>query len=243
MKRLCVSASLGLSARRTAISWIPISVLGGLLLACSALPAFAAEDLDKLYGVPYQPNYIKHYEADQQGKVLLNPYLQVATKAHPGILDPKGGPYSWTIDAEGRMVIIEEVAHPYGYTYEKVWFRPEDKTKRKPASETFGHVSATAGGPGRISGEILYDGKSRLWVINNKSGRYTRLNADRTPDKLLNAAKLLREVVDPGSAAWGPVYYLLEYAPVSVAEEFLKSPELRYEDGPTLKTRPYIELR
>lgn len=218
-------------------------VLGGLLFASSVLPAFAVEDLDKLYGIAYQPNYIKHFEADKQGKVMLNPYLQVATQEHPGVLDPKGGPYSWTIDAEGHMVLVEEVAHPFGHTYKKVWLRPEDKTKRKPTSESFGHVSATAGGPGRISGEILYDGKNKLWIINNKSGRYTRLNADRTPEKLLNAAKLLREVVDPGSAAWGPVYYLLEYAPASVSEELMKSPELLYEDGPTVKTRPYIEIK
>jgi hypothetical protein len=222
---------------------ISMIALAGALLTCSALPVVGADDLDALYGVPCQPNYIKHYEADGRGKVLLNPYLQVATVGHPAVLDPKGGPYSWTIDTEGRVAIVEEVAHPYGYTYKQVWFRPEDGTKRKPAPETYGHVSGTGGGPGRISGEILYDAKANRWIINNKSGRYTRLNADRTPDRLANAARLLRKVIDLGGADWGPVYYLLEYAPPAAAEELLKSPALRYEDGPTVKTRPYVELQ
>jgi len=213
-----------------------------ILLACSFLPLSAqdTEKLDKQYGLLSQPAYIKHYEADKTGKVILNPYLQVASKDYPAILDVKMAPYNWVIDAAGRVGIIPEAAHPLGRTYEKGFFRPEDQSKRKPGTrENFGHVSALGGAPGRISGEILYDKASNTWTINNKSGRYTKHNTDRTPEQLVNAATLIREIVDPGSASWGPVFFLLEYAHESVSEELMKSPKLAYDD-PAKKSRPNI---
>lgn len=214
-----------------------------ILLACCALLPLAAQEselLDKQYGFLSQPAYIKHYEADKTGKVILNPYLQVASKDYPAILDVKMAPYNWVIDADGRVGIIPEAAHPLGRTYAKGFFRPEDQSKRKPGTrENFGHVSALGGAPGRISGEILYDKASNSWTINNKSGRYTKHNTDRTPDQLVNAAKLIREVVDPGSASWGPVFYLLEYAHESISEELMKSPQLAYDDA-AKKSRPHI---
>ncbi|BDU69206.1 hypothetical protein GETHOR_13070 [Geothrix oryzae] len=212
-------------------------------LVCTFLPAFGGQDpdlLDKQYGTLQQPAYIKHYEADKGGKVLLNPYLQVATKDHPGILNPKHAPYNWVIDAEGRVGIIQEAAHPLGRTYEKGFYRPEDKSKRKPGTtENYGHVSALAGGMGRISGEILYDKGTNTFTVNNKSGRYSKNNADRTPEQLVNAAALIREVVDPGSATWGPVFYLLEYAPEDIREESLKRPDVAYDDA-AKKSRPHL---
>ena len=101
-----------------------------ILLACSFLPLAAqeAEPLDKQYGYLSQPAYIKHYEADKTGKVILNPYLQVASKDYPAILDVKMAPYNWVIDAVGRVGIIPEAAHPLGRTYEKGFFRPEDQS-------------------------------------------------------------------------------------------------------------------
>ena len=213
-----------------------------VLLACSFLPlaAQAPEPLDKQYGYLSQPAYIKHYEADKTGKVILNPYLQVASKDYPAILDVKMAPYNWVIDAAGRVGIIPEAAHPLGRTYEKGFFRPEDQSKRKPGTrENFGHVSALGGAPGRISGEILYDKGSNSWTINNKSGRYTKHNTDRTPEQLVNAAKLVREIVDPGSASWGPVFFLLDYAHESVQEVLLKDPKLAYDDA-AKKSRPHI---
>jgi hypothetical protein len=217
------------------------TILGGLL-AISALPACTQDPakLDELYGMLSQPAYIKHYEADKTGKVLLNPYLQVATKEIPGILDVKLAPYNWTIDAAGRVSIIPEMAHPLGRTYEKGFFRPEDQSQRKPGTrENFGHVSSLGGAPGRISGEILYDKPSNTWTINNKSGRYTKHNTDRTPAQLVNAATLIREVVEPGTASWGQVFFLLEYSHETIREELMKSPNLAYDD-PKKKTRPNI---
>jgi hypothetical protein len=213
-----------------------------ILLACSFLPlaAQAPEPLDKQFGYLSQPAYIKHYEADKTGKVILNPYLQVASKDYPAILDVKMAPYNWVIDAVGRVGIIPEAPHPLGRTYEKGFFRPEDQSKRKPGTrENFGHVSALGGAPGRISGEILYDKGSNSWTINNKSGRYTKHNTDRTPDQLVNAATLIRELVDPATASWGPVFFLLEYADETVREELMKSPKLAYDDA-AKKSRPHI---
>jgi hypothetical protein len=213
------------------------------LLACLAFPGMAQADndkLDTLYGVLSQPAYIKHYEADKAGKVLINPYLQVASKDYPAILDAKNAPYNWVIDAEGRVAVIQEAAHPLGRTYEKGFYRPEDKSKRKPGTtENYGHVSALAGAPGRISGEINFDKPTNTFVINNKSGRYTKHNQDRTPEQMAQAARLIMDVVDPGATAWGSTFYLLEYAPEAVQEELLKSPKLAYDD-PAKKSRPHI---
>ena len=223
----------------------PVHRLLAALLLASALPASGAPPVDPLdtkYGVASQPAYIKHYEADRNGKVLLNPYLQVASKDFPAVIDVKGAPYNWVIDAEGRVAIIQEAAHPLGRTYEKGFFRPEDQSQRKPGTtENYGHVSALAGAPGRISGEILYDKDSKTFVVNNKSGRYSKHNADRTPEQLVEAARLIREVVDPGTTAWGPVFYLLEYASQDTREALMKDPRIAFDD-PKKKTRPHIEV-
>jgi hypothetical protein len=219
-------------------------LLSALLLAL-ALPALGAPPVDPLdakYGVASQPAYIKHYEADKTGKVLLNPYLQVASKDVPAIIDPKGAPYNWVIDAEGRVGIIQEAAHPLGRTYEKGFFRPEDQSKRKPGTtENYGHVSALGGAPGRISGEILYDKDSKTFIVNNKSGRYSKHNIDRTPEQLVEAARLIREVVDTGTTNWGPVFYLLEYAPQDKREALMKDPRIAFDD-PKTQARPHIQV-
>lgn len=223
--------------------YLPRTFLGALL-AWAAVPAFAqdAAHLDELYGLLSQPAYIKHYEADKSGKVILNPYLQVASREFPAILEVKMAPYNWVIDAVGRVAITPEAAHPLGRTYEKGFFRPEDQSERKPGTrENFGHVSALGGAPGRISGEILYDKASNTWTVNNKSGRYTKHNVDRTPEQLVNAATLIREVVDPGTATWGPVFFLLEYSHDSIREELMKSPKLAYDD-PKKKSRPHVPV-
>lgn len=198
------------------------------------------DPLDELYGVASQPAYIKHYEADRNGKVLVCPYLQVATKEFPAILDASMAPYNYVIDVEGRVTIIPEAAHPLGRTYPNGFFRPEDQSEKKPGTrENFGHVSSLAGGPGRISGEILFDKDTGTYTVNNKSGRYSKHNKDRTPQQLANAARLIRQVVDTAGVAWGPALYLLEYAPADVREQLAKSPELRYDDEKK-KKRPHV---
>lgn len=214
------------------------AVAAAVAFNTAALPP--VDPLDARYGVASQPAYIKHYEADKTGKVLLNPYLQVAAKEFPAILSVKEAPYNWVIDAEGRVAIIPEAAHPYGRTYDKGFFRPEDQSQRKPGTrESYGHVSALGGAPGRISGEILYDKDTNAWILNNKSGRYTKHNPDRTPEQMVNAAKLIREVVDPGKTPWGTVFFLLEYASPEMQAALLGTGRVQYDD-PAKKTRPHL---
>lgn len=212
--------------------------LGAAAVAAGPL----VDPLDELYGVASQPAYIKHYEADRDGKVLISPYLQVATKEFPAILDAKMAPYNYVIDAEGRVTIIPEAPHPLGRVYPNGFFRPEDQSEKKPGTrENYGHVSSLAGGPGRISGEILYDKETGTYTVNNKSGRYSKHNKDRTPQQLANAARLIRQVVDTAGVAWGPALYLLEYAPADVREQLMKSPDLRYDDEKK-KKRPHVAV-
>ena len=217
-------------------------LFAGLLLA-PVFPAFGAppvEPLDQKYGVPSQPAYVKHYEADKTGKVMINPYLQVASPEFPAILDAKSAPFNWVIDEDGRVGIIIEAKHPMGRVYDKGFVRPEDQSTRKPGTtENFGHVSALAGAPGRISGEILYDKGTKTYIINNKSGRYSKHNADRTPEQFVEAVKLIRAVVDPGELAWGPAAYLIEYAPAQFKDKYLADPRLAYDD-PKAKKRPHL---
>jgi alkylated DNA nucleotide flippase Atl1 len=198
--------------------------------------------LDTRYGRLNQPAYIKHFEADPKDKVVLSPYQQVGTRELPAFLDPELAPYDWVIDADGHLAVVPETMHPYGRTYEKGFTRPEDKSVKKPGTEEhFGHVAALAGLPGRISGELLYDKKTNAWAVNNKSGRYSMHNPDRTPDQLVNAAALIKETADIQGAFWGPVRYILEYGAKPMAAELERSPLLQYED-PAKKKRAFVEL-
>lgn len=218
----------------------------GSLLLVFALPTLAAppvDPLDQKYGVLSQPAYIKHYEADKNGRIPLNPHLQVASHDFPAVLSSKMAPYNWAIDAEGRVTINTEAFHPLGRKYEKGFIRPEDKSKRKPGTrENYGHVTSTGGAPARISGEFLFDKGSKSWVINNKSGRYSKHNNDRTPEQFAEAVKLIRAVVDPGpGTTWGPALYLLEYTPAHVREKFANDPAVQYDD-PKKKSRPHLVI-
>jgi hypothetical protein len=203
---------------------------------------FGATALDARYGFLAQPAYIKHFEADPKDRVLTSPYQQVASREYPAFLDPAMQIYDWVIDADGHVAVVPETMHPYGRVYENGFMRPEDKSQKKPGTaEHYGHVAALAGRAGRISGEILVDKKSGAWIINNKSGRYSKNNPDRTPDQLVAAAKLIQETVNPGGAPWGPVRYMLEYCPDAVRADLQKSPVLQYEDA-AKKTKPYVVL-
>ena len=199
---------------------------------------YGATALDTRFGFLARPAYIKHYEADAKDRILVSPYLQLASREFKGYLDPAMAPYNWVIDADGRVAVIPETPNPYGRIYEKGFVRPEDKSQKKPGTgENYGHASAMAGQPGRISGELLYDKKLNAWTINNKSGRYSKSNSDRTPDQLVNAATLMQEVLDPGGAGWGPVRFIFEYGPEAIQAELEKSPAVVYED-PAKKKRP-----
>ncbi|MCG8637155.1 MAG: hypothetical protein MI863_25200 [Desulfobacterales bacterium] len=198
--------------------------------------------IDRLYGRPSLPLHIKYYEVDAGNKVMLNPYLQVATKKNKAVLDPACPAYNWVIDVQGYLRVISIVPHPRGRKYSGSYTRPEDGyTRTRGYIEKYGHVSALAGGPGRIGGEIINDFKNKNWVINNKSGRYSRGNPDRLPRQLLNAAALIRSVVEGGGQEWGAVVYLLDYAPKTFREQQLSNPLVRF-GNPETKHLPYLLL-
>lgn len=215
---------------------VPI-LLGALCLPASLCVAESGAELDKLYGRPNRPSFIKHYEADKDHHVLLNPYLQVGSKKHKAMLDPKRPVYNYVVTQEGNVAFIEEAPHPYGRTYPKGFYRPKDKSQRKPGTtENYGHVSGTAGGPGRMSGEIINDSKNKCWKVNNKSGRYSKRNPDRTPEQFLNTFELFKETADPNGMPWcKSAIYLLAYAPGYISKELRESPDMRYEDEKTKK--------
>lgn len=93
--------------------------------------------------------------------------------------------------------------------------------------------------PGRISGEILYDKKTNSWLVNNKSGRYSKHNEDRAPEQLINAAHRMRKTVDIGNANWGEVRFIFEYGPKAIEEKYKNDPALEYEDA-AAKKRPRL---
>ena len=203
---------------------------------------FGFSALDTKFGALAQPAYVKHYETDPAGKVLVSPYLQVATRDFPAYLDPAFAPYNYVIDADGHVAVVPETTHPYGRVYEKGFIRPEDKSQKKAGTgEQYGHTSAMGGLPGRISGEILYDKKSNSWIVNHKSGRYSKHNPDRSPEQLANAAMQMRKTVDIGEASWGPVRFIFEYGPAAIEEKMKNDPAIEYED-PAKKKRPRVDV-
>jgi len=131
----------------------------------------------------------------------------------PAILDVKMAPYNWVIDLDGCVSITPEAAHPLGRTYEKGFYRPEDKSERKPGTrENFGHVSALGGAPGRISGEILYDKATNVWTITTSPGATRSTTATGPPSSSSTPPNSSTTWSTP-ARRWGAVMYLLAYAP------------------------------
>ena len=211
-------------------------------------PAIGNSNLDKLYGTLSLPSYIKYYEVNSQDKIVLNPYLQVATKAHPAVLDTQIGVYNFIVNAEGKVAVVQEATHPMGRKYKNGYIRPEDgkkkkvkvkKGKKKFPKEKFGHTSGVAGEVARLGGEILFE--DGAWIINNKSGRYSKKNLDRTPEQLANVAKLIMDTVDPANKPWGDVRYRLAYGNEQTQKEYAGSDKIKYLE-PKKKRKPYLLL-
>jgi hypothetical protein len=218
-----------------------------LLLMAVAAQAAPSENLDELYGTKQKPNYVKYYEVSPKGVFWIHPYLQVATDDNHGILDPAQAPYNFMIDGDGNVRINIESRNPWGRKYDYEWFRPEDFSKRKKgSSEKDGHVTTMGGQDGRIGGEFLWEEKTGSWTINNKSGRYSNANPDRTPEQLMNAVARVQQVVDIPGAKWGEVRYLFRYSPKALREEFMKKYEISFarpEKEDFIQKDPYILLR
>lgn len=213
------------------------------LYACTSSPTISPETLDHLYGRAELPNYLKHFEVNQENVFWINPYLQVASAQSPGYVSQEHV-YNWIIDTQGNVRINIESPNPYGRTYPNGCIRPEDNKSRKPGwTETDGHVSTLGGERARIGGEILYDANTDTWIINNKSGRFSFNYDDRSIEQLRNAAILIQNVVIPLQGNWGQVEFLLRYAPDAVVASLLNSPDLQYKEPQQqdiMKREPYL---
>ena len=178
----------------------------------------------------------------QDGKVLLNPYLQVASKDFPAIIDPKGAPYNWVIDAEGRVGIIQEAAHPLGRTYEKGFFRPG-----RPVQAQAGHDRELRSrvGPRRRApaASAARSSTTRTEELHRQQQVGALFQAQQRPHS--RAAGGSREADPrsgrPGTTSWGPVFYLLEYAPQDKRDALMKDPRIAFDD-PKTQARPHIEV-
>lgn len=217
-----------------------------LVAVASASAKATSKQLDELYGTLQMPNYVKYYEVSPNGEFWVHPYLQVGTEKNHAMLDPSREPYNFMIDEDGNVRLNIESKNPWGRTYDYEWYRPEDfSVRKKGSSEKDGHVTTLGGKNGRIGGEILWNEKTQSWDINNKSGRYSNANEDRTPQQLLNAAARIKQLVDIPGAKWGDTLYLLRYSPRALREDFLKEHEVHYrrpEKEDFIQKDPYFIL-
>lgn len=205
------------------------------------------KELDALYGTLQNPNYVKYYEVSPKGEFWVHPYLQVGSDKNHALIAVEHDPYNFMIDEDGNVRLNTESKNPWGRTYDYEWYRPEDfSTRKKGSSEKDGHVTTLGGKKGRIGGEILWDKKTSTWTINNKSGRYSNANEDRTPEQLLNAAARIKQVVDlPAGTQWGDVQYLVRYSPRALRDEFMKKYEPHFrrpEKEDFIQKDPYFIL-
>lgn len=200
----------------------------------------ANDELAVKYGALELPSHIKYYEVEASNRLLLNPYLQVASDSWQAVLDPNKEVYDWCINAEANVILIEPIAHPRGRRYQGSFVRPEDGYNQSSGYvEKYGHVSASGGLPARICGEVLNNRALQQWQVNNKSGRYSKGIADRTPEKLVRAAALIRQQVDGGGQAWGATIFLLEYGPEAVSRQAERLGMVQYVD-PANKKVPFL---
>jgi hypothetical protein len=137
-----------------------------------------------------QVSGVKDWERDQDGKPLTNEKRIVMPNANGEFtslsnlidieaLKRREKNYLWAAGALGRVFIGEEEP------VEGV--DPETNKQRFRA-----HPTLLGGGPARICGELRYDASDETFVVNNKSGRYSRYE-DRNESHLHEVAQLFSQ--------------------------------------------------
>ncbi|MEO5347268.1 MAG: hypothetical protein H7834_12970 [Magnetococcus sp. YQC-9] len=97
--------------------------------------------------------------------------------------------YIWLINHDGRLVIAREFIELSEITEKIKSSLQHDQTTIKT-----GHPNLIGGARARIAGELFYS-DAGLWVVNNKSGRYSKWAESRNRNHLKNACNFIEEVV------------------------------------------------
>jgi hypothetical protein len=146
--------------RRTQLLFALVAVISAT--ACSrdgdrhaALQARAVAALAQRAGQLEVPRYVKYRELDPRDRlrVLRSPTLQRvrAGRSGPAVLR-RGQSYLYSVTADGTVLIAEKA----GFA----------------SNKECGHPNLTGAHPSRISGELNYDAKRGVFVMDNDSGRY-----------------------------------------------------------------------
>lgn len=112
-------------------------------------------NLNKLYGYLKIPEYLKDLEVDAEllNKEVIRINSEKEVEINNFILNKSmcnDNKYIWLIDKDGFLCITNE----YEWT-------------------TIGHPTITGGMPARIGGELKFNESEEVWIINNKSGRFS----------------------------------------------------------------------
>ena len=155
-------------------------------------------DLDRLFGPPLEPAYVRKAEGREQfsntfaldpvsGR-YLNELLEFAG-TYPTFKDLAINLcFLWAVDESGLIwITMEEVclSTQLGKRFPRMRNMPLDASL-----EALGHPLLVNRGVARIAGEMMLDEDDDSWlhwVINNKSGRYG-FGPDRVPGHLANVA-------------------------------------------------------
>jgi Pretoxin HINT domain len=141
--------------------------------------------LDSLYGelrdpIPNSKSYqqgqpyagIKDFEIGSNGKVIVNPELQIIKPGGQATPLERGKKYLWVIDEAGDLRIGVEAPVIPG------------------SPNALGHPTLVEGGKARAGGEIQYDNG---WFVNDNSGRYSKGRTREIGNAILDNAHRLME--------------------------------------------------
>lgn len=171
-----------------------------------------AVDLDTTYGKALPPKKIEPFEKTHRPLSLLPLNAETAKLIKALFKTALDGlsisctvfgvlPLLWVIDSDGTLwIALEEVYDGEKERY--LWPRARG-FKIQDGWVRLGHPALIDGAPGRIGGEIIYDGDAEVpgWYISNSSGRYGMRHSSE-PDHLENAAKKFRELEIEISVSW-----------------------------------------
>jgi RHS repeat-associated protein len=141
--------------------------------------------IDSLYGdlrdpIPNRNSYqeghpyagIKDFEIGSNGKVIVNPELQIIRPGGKAAPLQDGKNYLWVIDESGNLRIGVEAPITPG------------------SPNALGHPTLVEGGKARVGGEIRYEDG---WYVNDNSGRYSKGRTREQASVLLDNAHRLME--------------------------------------------------